>query len=323
MPSAEVLRGLGLGSSEVPGQQQIPEEQQNPFAPLIPWLTSLSTSGSQSEKSEPKPTRYLVAKGLPTLPTKLVEKIWNLEYVEMEEFLPAPRSLRIAEQSNPSHSLQDSLVGALSQFQALQKQKSQCRVMDVTTWVRCFTLYMAVLSAKAPEMVPSMVAHLHTVLRLQQRASHHLAWLEYDIQFRMELAASADRAWTSGDPWQYVACLPGQHAPNDPFDVAEVDVPPALKEKGKRPLDQEGEKGAPRPSRPPLKKPKKGVCRLHNTAAGGCPYGRECIFVHRCTGCGAVDEHGQVSCPATAGPSGQGRMGHDFVGGLQGPAPKK
>ena len=122
--------------------------------------------------------------------------------------------------------------------------------MDITTWVRCFSLYMAVLSTQAPEMVPSMVAHLRTVLRLQQRASHNLAWLEYDIQFRMEIAASADRVWKCGDPWQYVACLPGQHLPNDPFEVAELDALPALKGKGKRPLIQEGERGVPRP---PLK----------------------------------------------------------------------
>ena len=114
---------------------------------------------------------------------------------------------------------------------------------------------MAVLSVKAPEMIPSMVAHLHTVLRLQQRSSHLLAWLEYDIQFRMELAASADRAWTCGDPWQYVACLPSQHLPNDPFEVSELAVSPVSKGKGKRPPDQEGEKGVPRP---PQKKPKKG-----------------------------------------------------------------
>ena len=211
MPSAGALRGLGLGSREATLQPPTAEEPSNPFVSFIPWLTSMSASGTQPEKPEAKPARYLVAKGLPTLPTKLVEKVWNLEYVEMEEFLPTPRALRIAEQGNPSHSLQDSLVGALNQFQAIQQQKSQRRVMDITTWVRCFTLYMAVLSVKAPEMIPSMVAHLHTVLRLQQRSSHLLAWLEYDIQFRMELAASADRAWTCGDPWQYVACLPSQH----------------------------------------------------------------------------------------------------------------
>ena len=69
---------------------------------LIQWLTAMSAGGSQTKKPEVKPARFLVAKGLPTLPGKLVEKAQNLEYVEMEEFLPAPRALRIAEQGNPS-----------------------------------------------------------------------------------------------------------------------------------------------------------------------------------------------------------------------------
>ena len=239
-------RGLGLKSSEASQheEQQRPEEQRNAFASLIPWLTSMSASDSQQEKIEPKPARYLVVKGLPTLPTKLVEKIWNFEFVEMEEFLPAPHSLRIAEQGSSSHSYQDSLGGALSQFQALQQHKSQRRVMDITSWVQCFSLYVAVLSKKAPDMVPSMVAHLHTVLRLQQKALHHLSWLEYDIRFRMEMAASANRARTCGDPWQHVAGRPGQHFPSDPFHVTDVDTPTSARGKGKRPLDQEGERGA-------------------------------------------------------------------------------
>ena len=105
MPSAGALRGLGLGSREATLQPPTAEEPSNPFASLIPWLTSMSASGTQPEKPEAKPARYLVAKGLPTLPTKLVEKVWNLEYVEMEELLPTPCALRIAEQGNPSHSL--------------------------------------------------------------------------------------------------------------------------------------------------------------------------------------------------------------------------
>ena len=122
IPQAGVLQGLGLETMDNRGQQQ-QEGQNNPFAPLIPWLTSLSAGGNQLEKMEQKPARYLVAKGLPTLPTKPVEKVWNLEYVGMDEFLPSPHSLRIAEQGNSSHSLQDSLVGALNEFQATQRQK--------------------------------------------------------------------------------------------------------------------------------------------------------------------------------------------------------
>ena len=94
-----------VGSLELPemgetsGQQSTAGEggRLNPFASIIPLLASLPGPSEAGDKAEAKPVRYLVEKGLPTLPTKLVERVWSLEYVEMEEFLPAPRSLRIAE----------------------------------------------------------------------------------------------------------------------------------------------------------------------------------------------------------------------------------
>lgn len=270
----------------------------NPFAAILPLLASLPGVSGGGEKAEVKPARYLVAKGLPTLPRKLVEKVWRLEYVDMEEFLPAPRSLRLAEQGKPS-SLQDSLVGALDQFQALQQHRSQRRVTDITTWVRCFSLFMAVLSQRSPEMVPDMVAHLHTVLRLQQKATSQLAWLEYDIQFRMELASSTDRSWTCGDAWQYISCLPGPSPRGDPFEMSGGVTQPERSSvgKGKRPREPEGDKTAGS-DRPPLKKQKKaGICRLFNVAPSGCPYGNECIFTHRCNNCGAVNELHRQACP--------------------------
>ena len=125
-----------------------------------------------------------------------------------------------------------------------------------------------------------------------------LAWLEYDIQFRMELAASTDRAWTSGDPWQYVACLPGQRPAEDPFDMAEAETLTVLKGKGKRPAQDEGEKGSFAAKQTP-KRPRRAVCRLFNTAPRGCPYGKECIFAHRCSSCGATDDHGHLACPSS------------------------
>ena len=69
--------------------------------------------------------------------------------------------------------------------------------------------------------IPSMVAHLHTVLRLHQKAPTYMTWLEYDIHFRMEAAVSEDQTWTTGDPWQYVSCLPGLTKSTEPFDMAE------------------------------------------------------------------------------------------------------
>ena len=172
------------------------------------------------------------------------------------------------------------------------------------TWVRCFSLFMAVLAKKSPHMVPSMVAHLHTVMRLQQRSPQQFSWLEYDIHFRMEIAASATRTWTCGDPWQYVSCLPGPGPSSDPFDLPDWD-PPTSSERGKGPLIPKSGTGEKRPalsSKPPAKKPRRETCRLFNIAPGGCPYGEECIFLHRCSNCGAENQHQRRECPVPPKP---------------------
>ena len=56
---------------------------------------------------------------------KVVEKMWSLDFVEMDNLLPATRFLHLAEQGVAPTSLQDSLVGALSHFQALQQHKAE------------------------------------------------------------------------------------------------------------------------------------------------------------------------------------------------------
>ena len=47
-------------------------------------------------------------------------------------------------------------------------------------------------------MVPNMVAHMHTVLRLHQKAPTCTVWREYDVQFCIDIAAYEDRKWTGG-----------------------------------------------------------------------------------------------------------------------------
>ena len=143
LPPADAIQNLVLSVFPTGGGDKQLDGGVGPLASIIPLLTSLPLGGDSREKGDTKPSRYLVAKGLPTLPMKLVDRIWNLEYVDMEEFLPAPRSLRLAEQGKPAPSLQKSLVGAFNQFQAIQSQKTQRRVLDVITWMRCFTLYIA------------------------------------------------------------------------------------------------------------------------------------------------------------------------------------
>ena len=325
VPPAGILSTLGLQS--IPGEQGEQHQPEaamatsNPLAAIIPLLTALPGVAESPEMTETKSARYLVAKGLPTLPSKVVENAWNWEYVDMEEFLPAPRSLRIAEMGKPVPSLQESLVGAFSHFQALQHhQKAQRRELDIVTWARCFSLYVAVMAKRRPEMVVGMVTHLHAVLRLHQKAPLNQAWREYDIQFRMEAAAS-EKTWACGDPWQFITCLPGLGSGMDPFDVSEsatpswsavdslqsvllprtgTSSPSTPASLGKRPATTTDDL---RGLSPQSKRTKKlGLCQLFNRAPGGCPYGDECCFTHRCSNCGVWVKHGRSTCPLPTRP---------------------
>ena len=193
-----------------------------------------------------------------------------------------------------------------------QYRKSQRPCLDILTWIKCFSLYIAVMSRRYAEMIPSMVAHMHTVLKLNQKAPKSMSWYEYDMQFRMEMAASEDRTWTDGDPWQYITCLPGPSRALDAFDMAEEVAPveqesfpnigpdptrhlsapaqPVGPVKRRKAVEDAGRGAAKCTKRP-------GACRLFNKAPGGCPYGKECIFTHYCSNCGAPNEHSRMACP--------------------------
>ena len=308
VPSSEALWGLGLPSLQTDHQPQDTTVAPNPFTAILPLLTAIP----QGPEPKDKPTCYLVAKGLPT---KLAEKVWSLDYVDMEKFFSTPCGAR---EARPS--LQESLEGAFNQFQACQQQqKAQRRVLDVVTWARCFTLYIAVMAKRHADIVPSMVAHFHTVVKLHQKAPRSSAWREYDIQLWMEQAATEDRAWKEGDPWQYVSCLLGPGTSLDPFDLVEQAISqqqepqqsplsllaqtqwkdqsqPGVLGKGKRLLDPNAGK-APASSGLPVKRAKKSaLCKWFNKAPAGYPYGSECMFTHRCSNCGTLDEHGAPAC---------------------------
>ena len=126
--NSKLLNNLGLPTCHKRHARQPAGSVVNRFAAILPLLSSIT--GKEKKKAELKP-QQLIIKGLPTLPVKLVERAHNLEFVEMEEFLPSPRSLRLVEQAKPNPSLQEALVGALSQFQASQQQKSRRRVLDI------------------------------------------------------------------------------------------------------------------------------------------------------------------------------------------------
>ena len=88
--TGRAIQNLGLSVFPTSGGNKQLDSGVGSLASIIPLLMSLLLGGDSREKGDAKPSCYLDMKGLPTLPMKLVDRIWNLEYVNMEEFLPAP-----------------------------------------------------------------------------------------------------------------------------------------------------------------------------------------------------------------------------------------
>ena len=258
------------------------EEEINRQVSLESQLEATRGTGSDKKTGE-KSQLFLAAAGLPTVTQKLAQRIWDLDFIEMEEFLPSNRVVQALE------------VSGLAREGTVYQLPQSRKVTEITSWIRCFTLYVAVMSSRRPELVAPMVAHLHTVIKLEQSMGG-LGWLQYDWRARKELCAAGSTTWGKQDPWQLLACLPHASTSLDPFDVIPQDLmssqPPARggtpvrgKTAGSSELNQPG---------PPSRRG--GTCRLFNRALAGCPFGEECIFTHRCSLCRRTD-HGRRRCP--------------------------
>ena len=255
--------------------------------------TDVELLGSVKRLPDNRPTvaksHFLPAPGLPTIPNKLAQKIWDLEFVEMEEFLPSNRAIQAME--NPV-SMQEGIVGALQQLQ----QPSR-RVVDILTWLRCFSLYIAVMAAKRHDLVAPMISHMHTVMRLQATCGG-MSWLQYDWRSRREMNAEGVESWQKRDPWQLLSCLPGTTTGDDCFTINAE--PPRLGQQsakhhpgfgGIHLTTSKGQPLTPGGRRRRLNR----VCPLFNKTRAGCHYGEECIFAHRCSVC-KKDDHGRWAC---------------------------
>ena len=79
VPSADLVSGLGLQpfADEQGDHQPAVQVTSTMLSSIDPLLTAFAGVAEPQEK-EAKSSRYLVAKGLPTLLSKLVNKVWNL-----------------------------------------------------------------------------------------------------------------------------------------------------------------------------------------------------------------------------------------------------
>ena len=82
------------------------------------------------------------------------------------------------------------------------------KVTDLASWVQCFATYVGVLAGSSPEAVPELMAYLIQIVRVNQDFGG-LAWVNYDMAFRRQAAATGNKAWSKINPSLYSICFSG------------------------------------------------------------------------------------------------------------------
>ena len=145
---------------------------------LSSWPVGSEGLASSSEKA------FVVGPGHAPIPPKLVKKITNGEFVELADLLSA--NLRAVDQE-PHTFLDGKLL--------VSKKRRLVEIADILTWMEVFTIFQMVLCTSHPHRWPDLSKYKLLIIQTA-RKSPGRAWLEYDLAFRKDAAATGAADWS-------------------------------------------------------------------------------------------------------------------------------
>ena len=223
-----------------------------------------------------KQSKVWIGDGLPTIPKKLHDRMLHWEFTDVSELRPVgpPESIKQKQET------QNYIIGP--GFKVAKAKNRQ--IEDISTWLQCFGVYVAVLAKRHQEIIGDMMAYMITTMRAQIKFENP-AWRTYDEAYRDKAATTGNRKWSEIDPHLYnkiftrrakkvaICSLRGNTGHN------------ASGCKRKRFWDSfKSEDVKHRPLKP---------CWDYN-GGGQCQYGDNCRFRHRCSECG--EDHPVIQC---------------------------
>ena len=141
-------------------------------ASSLPSL-SYSASGPKSEKA------FIVGPGHAAIPAKLAKKIVEGQFVELADLLMVNLC---AVEEEPQTFLEGKLLVS-------NVKRRQVEIKDILTWTEAFTFIQLVLCATFPLHWLDLTKYKLLIIQMARRHPG-LAWLEYDLAFRRDAAAS-------------------------------------------------------------------------------------------------------------------------------------
>lgn len=83
------------------------------------------------------------------------------------------------------------------------------QVTNILEWVQCYSIYVAVLTAKHPQKILDLLGYQALIVEACLEYGSD-AWLGYDRRFRQMAAASPDTVWAKIDPTLWNMAFTGQ-----------------------------------------------------------------------------------------------------------------
>ena len=116
----------------------------------------------------------MVGGSSPPVPRKIAEKIWKLEYVDLNELLPSR--------------LWSPELTMLDLFIQCDRAKEAKKIQTFEQWVACFNTLVSVMAARYPDRVKDMLAYSSLIAKAHADYEG-TQWLSYDNHFRHTAAA--------------------------------------------------------------------------------------------------------------------------------------
>ena len=144
-----------------------------PQVAIIDSGTGLSPSGTS------KDTDLCIGAGLPPIPPRLVTRIEAGEFIDMAELLP-------------DH------LGPATTLTLPKPSKRRHDISNILEWIRCFSAYIAVISAKQPHRVPDLLGYLMLITEAHVQYGGEGS-IDYDHRFRQIAAIKPHVTWAQID----------------------------------------------------------------------------------------------------------------------------
>ena len=234
-----------------------------------------------------------------------MQKITDWEYVDLSDILPEQLNQFCTPKPNSTV-----VILPESTYDTQRRRKKQ--IQNIAVWVQVFSTYMLVLSTKFPESLPDLIAYQLIIVQHSQKFRYP-SWLHYDIEFSRWAAQTKSRKWSEINPQCYALAFTGQGSTAFWCAICQVDggshawdcprsfqlqssprLPPTphIRAHYQQPPTHNPPPLLPTP---PPKRPHTDHCLIYNRNDGGCPYGTDCKFKHRCSLCRTPSLVAQIS----------------------------